>query len=263
VNQADNQAHIDQVRAAQCRIEHHPAFKEHKRIEGLALTLDAVFDRNLRDLLALLNAAATDQDLAIELVQNVRPPAVREEFIKRTVRCIHNCVASATTLVDHTRAMMRDRSDPLTEEFARRKSEMLAHDEIPFVQDLRNFTLHRELPLLGHQVQFGDSEGAELRSEVRLSAAQLLEWSKWTARSRSFISDRGPDLELRPIIRHHGRIVWELNAWLVNALGAANAAGLDEVNRLGIELNAILSGTDLATAERMTRRWPEPPPIAE
>ena len=88
---------------------------------------------------------------------------------------------------------------------------MLANDEIPFVKDLRNFTLHRELPLLGHVVQIANS-GAEVRSEVGLSASQLLEWGSWTAPSRRFISARGSDLALRLIIRAHGKIVWEVNA---------------------------------------------------
>jgi hypothetical protein len=263
MSQTGQQAHVDRIQEARRRIDNHPAFKERVRIEGLVRMLDAVFDQNLRDLLRLLDGAATDHELAIELVQNVRPPQVREEFVKQTVRCLHNYVASAMSLVDHTRAIMRGRSGAITDEFARRKSEMLTNDEIPFVQDLRNFTLHRALPVLGHRVRFGDGEGEEMRSEVRLSASQLLEWDGWSARSRSFIAALGTDIELRPIIRTHGQTVWGVNAWLVNALGAANAPGLDEVNRLGVEFNALISGSDYATAERMTRQWPEPPPLTE
>ena len=47
--------------------------------------------------------------------------------------------------------------------------------EVPFVKDLRNFTLHRELPGLGHTVQFADlnSSDASMSSEVDLSVEQL------------------------------------------------------------------------------------------
>jgi hypothetical protein len=48
---------------------------------------------------------------------------------------------------------MRDRSGPIVEEFERRKHEVVANQEVPFIQGLRNYVLHHSLPFVGHQVR--------------------------------------------------------------------------------------------------------------
>lgn len=57
---------------------------------------------------------------------------------------------------------MRGRKDALAQEFDARRQLVLANPEIPFVQDLRNFTLHLALPFVGHTVTLpgpADPEG--------------------------------------------------------------------------------------------------------
>jgi hypothetical protein len=92
-------------------------------------------------------------------------------------------------------------------------------------------------------------------SEVELSVLNLLEWDRWSVSSRRFLTDQGEAIVLRPIVRTHGQLVLQLNSWLYDELGRANAQALVEVNRLVVERNAVLAGSDIAAAERFTEQW--------
>ncbi len=235
---------------AERRIREHPAAIEHGMCLSIEWSLTAVFQPNLREVLALLDAAATDETLAIELIQNVRPPIVREQFHRLVAQRLHNYLASAASLVDHVRRVMRDRNGDIADEFQRRKSVVLADPEIRFVFDLRHYTVHRALPLIGHR--FAEKSGGPFESEVQIGVPALKEWDGWSNVSQGFLQRSADSIPLRPLIRKHGDFVGSLNVWLHNALADANAARLSEVDQLVVARNAILVGGDLELARRIT-----------
>jgi hypothetical protein len=49
----------------------------------------------------LLDEASTNEELAVELIQNARPPIVRERFHAVATQRLHNYLASAQSLVEH------------------------------------------------------------------------------------------------------------------------------------------------------------------
>lgn len=130
--------------------------------------LFAVFQPNLEELTELLDRAATDHDLAFELIQNVHRPDVRERFHDEISRAMHNHAASTATLIDHTRRLVATLDKPLREEFERRRDNVAANGEVPFVKGLRNFMLHRSLPLVGHSLSMDNvnASGDSLVSQV-------------------------------------------------------------------------------------------------
>jgi hypothetical protein len=247
----------EQLRAAERRLFEHPGYKEYLLCKAFQETLTAVFVPNWRELLALLERGATDLGLAMELIQNVHSPDVREEFQAETVQRLHNYVAGTMTVVDHSRRIMRGRSGPMSEEFASKKEKLLANSELSFVQDLRNFTLHRSLPQLAHTLSINDVNTPEQQftSEVELSVAELLAWHGWSSSSRRFLKGQGEAVVLRPVIRLHGELVVAINTWLHDELARVNKEALAEVNRLVVERNAVLSGIDAEQAERLTWEW--------
>jgi hypothetical protein len=241
--------------AAQQRIIDHPGYKEKQLCDGLARTVYAVVVPNRDDLLALLDRAASDANLAVELFQNVRRPVVRTRFEGAVMRALHNYVASASALVEHTRRIMRERSGPIVDEFERKKRDVIAHPEVPFIHNLRNYVLHHSLPFIGHEVRLQPQSGVLATSEIQLSVRQLTAWDGWSTPARRFVESQGEVLVLRPVIAIHAELTVELNLWLYEQLAAANEPALSEVNRLVVERNAILSGTDLEEATRVTEEW--------
>ncbi len=255
--------------AAQQRIIDHPGYKAKHLYDGLARTVYAVFIPNRDELIALLDRAASDANLAIELFQNVRRPVVRTRFEGAVMRALHNYVASAMALVEHTRRIMRDRSGPIVDEFERRKRDVTANPEVPFIHNLRNYVLHHSLPFVGHEVRLQPQPGVLATSEIQLSVRQLTAWDGWSAPARRFIESQGDALALRPVVDLHAGLVAQLNLWLYERLADANAPALAKVNRLVDERNAILGGTDLEEARRVTEAWtrrresPRPDPIVD
>jgi hypothetical protein len=232
------------LREAERRIAEHPGYREHLKIEALNRSLNSVFIPNWKELLALLDAAATNEMLATELVQNVRKPTIRDRFDAALTQRLHNYLAGAQSLVDHVRRLMRNRSGSIAEEFTRRKQELLQNPEVPFMEDFRNFVLHRELPYISHSISMGRI-GTALRmtkSEVELGVWQLLKWEKWKPLAREFLKAQGNVLILRPVIKKHGQLMIGLNGWLHNELAKANKQALIEVNKLVDARNSIQRG---------------------
>lgn len=246
----------EELRAAQSRIEEHPGSREHANLEALDRSIGAVFLPNLRELVGVLDSAATDGELAIELVQNVREPIVRLRFHAEVTQRLHNYLVGAQSLVDHVRRLMRGRVGPIAEEFATRKAELLRGPEIPFMVDLRNFTLHRTLPFFGHTLSVTgvNTPEQEVESEVLLNVPQLFEWDGWSAPARVYLDGQHDALSLRPIVKKHGEMVLELNAWLLSELAKTNKDSLDEVNTLIVARNAVLTGGDPENGEEAVAR---------
>jgi hypothetical protein len=248
----EHQARLVQAERA---ITEHPAHTAYLDCRVIETSIAAVFIPNWQELLALLDRAASDEDLAIELIQNMYAPVVREQYHAALTQRLHNYLASTSSLIDHVHGVMNDRTGKLRSEFERRKSALTrTHPEILFVRDLRNFMLHRTLPFVGHSLRFVDINTPQQRfiSEVELSVHELQEWSGWKAAARQFLSRQGDALALRPIIRVHGELMQSLNAWLHTQLVLENAEGINALNRLIVHRNAVLSGSELSAAERQT-----------
>jgi hypothetical protein len=246
----------ERLRVAEARIAEHPAFRAQGMCDEVQRSIQWVFVPNLAELLGLLERAASDEDLAIELMQNMYEPVIRERFQAAVTRSLHNYLASAMSLVEHVRAIMGERTGALADEFAARRKSLITNPEIRFVQDLRNFTLHSALPFVGHTVSLpgSDNPAGAATAEVEVSVAQLLSWHSWTAPSKRYLENQGEAIALRPVIKKHGELVLGLNGWLLSELSRENQPALEDVNRLIVERNAILYGVDFTQAEELTTR---------
>lgn len=132
---------------------------------------------------------------------------------------------------------------------------MLNNPEVPFMLSLRNYTLHRTLPLFAHTLSMTNVNTPDQRmeSEVQLGVADLLAWDGWAAPARAYLEAAGEAVQLRPVVKKHGELITQLNMWLHHALADANEEALHEVNELIIDRNAILTGGDREAAVRESR----------
>lgn len=243
--------------AVERQLRTHPVYIEYHELKAFEQTLVGVYMANGRDLANLLAAASENEELAIELMQNVRDRSKADAFMAVLARALHNYVASSATVGDHSRRLIERKKGPIAEEFEQRKQEAMRNPELPFIKDLRNFMLHRKLPFMGHSFKLTRTSDGNMtmKSEVRLSVEELLEWRKWNAPARKFLESRDDDgVPLRPLIDRHALIMRELNIWLWRTL--SEAQDLTEVNDLVVQRNALLAGVDIETAERMTENRP-------
>lgn len=242
------------VQEARAQLTAHPGYVEHMRIRALIITLTEVFEPNFRDLIAVLDQVSTGSDHAIQMLLAVSSSQVGSGITAEVNRHLHNYVAGAATLVDHVRRVTRDREDRVTAEYAKLKEAALTNPEISFIVQLRNFALHRSLPLLGYTLRVtkdGNQDVVE-HSEVELSVTDLLEGEKWSSTTRHFIAAHGDRLPLRPVILRHYELVHGLNVWLINAMQQQNRFAMADANELVVAVNAAMMGVDTETARRRT-----------
>jgi len=231
----------------------HPAYQEMLAIDEVQRSLHWVFNPNWRELMALLDEAGDNISLAIELVQNVRPSNVQRTFTAEVTRRLHNHFASTASLVDHVRRLLRGRAGRVIDEINSKIRELASRPELKVVDDLRNYTLHRTLPLLGHQlsaVRRGDNGTFALSSKVQMDVQELLAWDRWSPESRRFLEEQGKAVDLRALIQTQGQLVLDLNVWIVDRLTAENEQGLQEADELRVAANAALAGVDIETARK-------------
>src|SRR5205085_2788540 len=120
-------------------IRQHAGYLAKRNWDGVSASL-SVFMGNAHDLLGLLHQAESDVELAIELIQNVRPDDVARRFQAEVQRRLHNYVASVKSLVDHTRRLMDGyEGHDVRVEYERRKDELVAQPVAAFFNGLRNY----------------------------------------------------------------------------------------------------------------------------
>jgi hypothetical protein len=179
--------------------------------------------------------AHTETDAILRLWDRSHPERLNS-FLAEVDRLLQNFLASATSLRDHQRRLRALTGDAAGEEYDLRTRR---HFGIvgPFVSDLRNYTLHRRLPVTrGH---WGLVPGGAVEFHVALSRSTLLKWDRWSASSKRFLAANG-DVRLEPVVDRYFRGATAFHKWFEWALLTANWDDIEESNRLIAELNAYL-----------------------
>jgi hypothetical protein len=219
----------------------HPMLKVHLDWEGLRRMV-SVHVRNGGELLQVLSAIGTDFELAMELVQNVRPPDVRDAVQAELDQRLHNYVASTSSLVDQTRRVVeRYEGTWFAKEYTKRKETITGTPVVGFVRDLRNYALHRALPFLGHSLSFAGAEVENFESQVQLSTAALSAWDGWKAPAKAYLAQCGDAVDLHEAIAAHMAIYEEMWRWILDQHRGLHRTDVCGYNELIMESNWYLS----------------------
>ncbi|WP_292427276.1 hypothetical protein [Mesorhizobium sp.] len=173
-------------------------------------------------------------------------------------RHIHNFVASARTLVDHTRVFIKEyysQSSVLTQ-YKDQVSLIFSNDpNSKFVHDLRNYMLHKGLPgsqmfLSFHRDPDNQSDAGKIEAGIRLDATSLLEWSGWTAPARLYLETVGKHLDVHQFVESYLVRVNRFHSWLDMTLRKHHQDDLRQLEELQRQLAAERSPpTEITTEE--------------
>lgn len=218
----------------------HPGRRAHAKWMGLRDTMD-LHARNLSELIALLHRAETDVETAVELVQNVHPPTVRNEFNAQLNQRLHNSVASALTLIDHLRRVVADyQGSQSSAEFNRRNDAIKLDPRAEFIRRLRNYVTHYSgVVPYANTVSFGQES---FQGAVLLDSKALLGWSGWSPKARTFLADAGDGVDLGELIRWYRGETLSLGAWLFAQFDGLHGGEVESANRLVDDFNRYLTG---------------------
>jgi hypothetical protein len=107
---------------------------------------------------------------------------------------LHNQLASAGSLVDHTRRLLdyyQDDCPAMVAAYRERNTLVTDMKEASFLRDLRNYLLHYGVPPVLQTLSLGPTEAGTTGHSIKLSAVRLLEWDGWKQRSRAYLSAFG------------------------------------------------------------------------
>ena len=153
----------------------------------------SVFVRNTTELIYLLKIPATDIAASLQLMGDDREATGMfwEELDQR----LHNQLASAVSLVDHTRRLLEYyESDcpTMVAAYRERNATVANMKEAAFLRDLRNYLLHYGAPPFVQSLSLGPPPGAGATGHsLKLSANHLLKWDGWKKQSRLYLSSFG------------------------------------------------------------------------
>lgn len=139
----------------------------------------------------------------------------REElarFLKEVIRLLHNFVASAQTLVEHTRIIVRrlySRTEFLIEYQDRIDSEFKTNGLVQFVQELRNYILHQQMPGITATLSLNLQDHG-----IRLHAHQMK--SSWPGNriSKDFLLQLDEIVPLLTLVEDYRVTVLRFYQWL-------------------------------------------------
>jgi hypothetical protein len=205
------------------------------RTHGRTFSLN-IFRRNAQELLAAIrNVRDTEQGLQLIALNN----EAGQQAHREVNRFVHNFVASAVTLVEHTRNFMRENygDTSVKKDYDERVKASFASEPVAqFVQGLRNYTLHRSLPQSQMFAHFDSGKlthgEPKLETGVHYESSALLEWDGWDTHARAFIESSGEHVEIHTFAETYLESVLAFHGWLDTALNEFHATDLAKLKEL-------------------------------
>lgn len=181
-----------------------------------------------------LNIFKRNTDLLIEALTTLSDPerhirdlndenrGDRQQILKDAMWLAHNFLAGAMTLVDHTRVFVKDYylGTTVNRQFSDMISREFSQNELTkFIQDLRNYMVHRgplplERSLQGVPVEGGEPNLMEFTSGFYLRKEDLLKWGGWKSEAKKFLDKQNDDIELLPIVEGYKLLIDDFHARL-------------------------------------------------
>jgi hypothetical protein len=204
-----------------------------------------IFRMNAQELIEITRRV-NDPDEGLRLMSMDNREAGQQTH-REVTRRVHNFVAAALTLVEHTRIFMREHygDTPTFDQYQTKVVAEFAQDPlVRFVQDMRNFMLHRGLPNSEMFMNFESNPdlptgGGELTTGIRIRAAPLLEWRNWSGPAETFIENSGEFVDIRAFAEDYTDKIVVFHDWLQVALDQLHTSDLDELRALQRSLDEL------------------------
>lgn len=181
-----------------------------------------VFWRNANELVGLLHSVETNVVASLALMQDRQEGTeeerrARQAFWDELDQRLHNLLASAVSLVDHTRPLVDFYVyEPVfQQEFRSRNDAVAQSPRASFLRNLRNYLLHKGVAPLMQTMRLETTAADEWdHLRIQLSGDGLLRWPKWNAKQRGFIQsfDGGPPL--RDVCVGYAEDMRDVYVWL-------------------------------------------------
>jgi hypothetical protein len=241
----DEQARLARIKELRDEILASPDRKLVIEYELVAKTY-GVFKGNARELRVYLDRHS-DPAIALPL-WDLNHRERLYAFLDEVGRLLHNYLAAVGSLREHTRILWQTylAEDPAYTEQV--QSTFAESGCCLFVQDLRNYTLHSQLPV-AHAHMSGTQTSVDFT--VRLSRPDLLRWSGWRSKAKEYLRGLPADeIDLAEVIGEYGKTVTEFYDWFGFAFRERTLNPFRRIQRLYEAHNEALADVDASRASR-------------
>lgn len=212
------------------QLDNSPEFALFIQMEALRSSR-RIFGGNYRELTDLLGILENPM-VAIPL-RDAKRRAISRSALEIVTRLLHNFIASAKTLIDHTRTHMHSlyEGHPFLEEYEARVEARFASSPVQrFVQDLRNYTQHYKLPLTGSSFSWDSAQG--LNITYFADTEELAKWDKWSPEGRQYLDAFQKILPLRQLASDYLSLVDEFYKWIDKREREVNSEKLERLRQM-------------------------------
>lgn len=188
-----------------------PEFKVLETIRHFSYSIDIFrgnFDQ-LRELLEFHNDPIKSQEL-----HTVNNREILHAFHTEIARLLHNYVAAAFSLIDHTRKHYNQlyKSTQKFPDYQAEIEKRFIKDPLSnFIKELRQFVQHYKLPELYSQTKFRQNP-PEFKRNLKLRIEDLRSFN-WNSNSLTFLNNQLEDIDLLELTNSYFNTVHDFYAW--------------------------------------------------
>jgi len=165
-----------------------------------------------------------------------------DSLIAETKRLLHNFLASAKSLVDHTRVIVNRlyADHEFRNEYQSKLDQDLAKNPVQkFVQNLRNYTQHYTLPILALQITFSE----DLNFNIKMDVEILKQWDGWGT-SRAYLEAIGDNFCIVTLANEYFVLIQGFYSWLIQRQQELHQADFENLRQMEEELRNIVMSSD-------------------
>jgi hypothetical protein len=201
-----------------------PEWKTLFRLQRFGVSI-RLLERNAEELQKVLHYLTSDPRSAA--LRDIRKRVELEMAIEEVQRLLHNFVASANTLVEHSRAMyveLYEEHDLFRDYQAEVARRFASAPLIQFVHNLRNVTLHARLPAVFYDF---------MTRRLALRKSHLLLSDRWTAPAKLYLASAPEQIDLSDVVETYTNEIRAFYRWVEQRqqeIHAGDLAAVDEVD---------------------------------
>ena len=217
-------------------------FRLHLKIRALRNSY-YVFEANYRNLSVALDRVGKIENLTTLWAVDNRDKLDR--LLAEITRLLHNFLAGAKTLVDHTRVFKNDvyKGKGFEKVYqAKVDRDLVDSPVVSFVQDLRHYALHKQLPITSAELSFQGSEGGTIKdydSTIKLDVNSLREWDRWRVKSRIYLDALDNKVKIKEVAEQYEAAIRSFYQWFGEQQNQMHCVEFEELSNLETQYSQV------------------------
>lgn len=181
-----------------------------------------------------------DSEYALKVWGGARPNPEWDTFLDLVDLALHNYIASVIALADHTskvadRVLQGENHSLYRGEYNTR---FRKDPRSSFVRGLRNYLLHRALPITSGSFHF--EKDGPFTHAIMLSVEALADDDGWNPEARRFMDEAGKGLDIYDALLAHYNDTRSFQKWFETLVFDANKEAIAEANEIADRRNTLI-----------------------